>query len=321
MLRETMLYSYNDIMVQPSIISNINSRSECNPYKDSYLPIFTAPMSTVVDLENILVFNRNHIIPILPRNIDIGIRLINSLVYWSAFSLQEFEKYFCIKLDNQYNVLIDIANGHMYKLYKLVEKAKSLNPQLKIMVGNIANPDTYIACNNAGVDFVRVGIGAGNGCITSSNTAIHYPMASLVYKCWKIKEQLQGTTKIIADGGIRNYSDVIKALALGADYVMIGSLFAQCKESAGEKTNGMVNFYGMASKEGQCDLNGNKTKTAEGIVKQLPVKYTLRQWSTNMADYLKSAMSYCNIRDIQDFNPYNVACSVISSNTKNSINS
>ena len=80
-----------------------------------------------------------------------------------------------------------------------------------------------------------------HNCITTSNVSIHYPQASLIDECYNIKKQLLLETedilpKIIADGGIRNYDHVIKALALGADYVMIGSLFAQCIESAGEKT-------------------------------------------------------------------------------------
>ena len=110
------------------------------------------------------------------------------------------------------------------------------------------------------------------GCITSSNTSIHYPMASLINDVFQVKQSLQliadSTGKklpyIIADGGIRNYSDVIKALALGSDYVMIGSLFASLYESCAKtvKIDGIKykEFYGMASKQGQIAINGKKTK-------------------------------------------------------------
>lgn len=166
-----------------------------------------------------------------------------------------------------------------------------------------------------------------HNCITSSNTATHYPMASLIDECNKIKKELQpkDCTKIIADGGIRNYSDVIKALALGADYVMIGSLFAKCLESCGAKmfTNYKgekemcsadaayelyekgaqlyTRFYGMASADGQIAINHKKTKTAEGITKMLPVEYKLHKWVENMQDYLRSAMSYCGAFDLIHF--------------------
>ena len=170
------------------------------------------------------------------------------------------------------------------------------------------------------------------GCITSSNTSIHYPMASLINDVFQVKQSLQliadSTGKklpyIIADGGIRNYSDIIKALSLGADYVMIGSLFASLYESCAKtvKIDGIKykEFYGMASKQGQIAINGKKTKTAEGITKYLPITTHLNTWVENMESYLRSAMSYTNIKDIEDFNPINVQTVVISKATQESLN-
>lgn len=197
------------------------------------------------------------------------------------------------------------------------------------------------------------------GCITSSNGAIHYAMASLIDEIYQEKFNIyhhnnflnktwDEMPKIIADGGVRNYSDVVKSLALGSDYVMIGSVLASLIESAGNtfeiqhdgsryyyeldettdyndflktrKNSLYKEFYGMASKEGQIAINGKKTKTSEGISKELPVTGTIPQWTENMNAYLRSAMSYCNVRDIKDFNPENVTVNIISSETKNSIN-
>lgn len=185
-----------------------------------------------------------------------------------------------------------------------------------------------------------------HNCITTSNVSIHYPQASLIDECHKLKKYWKNYTSrdivpyIIADGGIRNYDHVIKALALGADYVMIGSLFAQCIESAGikyysdnkifhidswdrdtlhinEKNEwygklkllrdedyiGDINvkFFGMASADGQKSISGKKTKTSEGITKYLPVKYTLKGWTENMISYLRSAMSYCDCKNLDKF--------------------
>lgn len=320
-------YSYNDVSIVPTVVSNIRSRSECCPYgEDSYMPLFTAPMSTVVNEINFHTFKSNKIIPILPRNIDIQTRLeyLND-GNWIAVSLQEFEQYFTkIASINEIKVLIDVANGHMKQLYELVEKAKSLSgDKIKIMVGNIANPDTYYECVKAGVDYVRVGIGGGSGCTTSSNTGIHYPMASLIAETVLIRNRMyrEGITKlpkIIADGGIRGYADVIKALALGADYVMIGSVFASLEDSAAPIVNGKKIFYGMASREGQIDINGCKTKTAEGIKKELPMTGTIAQWSENMAAYLRSAMSYLGIRYVEQLSDAEVI--IISPSAKLSIN-
>lgn len=326
-------YSYNDISIVPAAITRVAHRNQCNPFvgegTNSSLPIFTAPMSSIVNLQNVDIYKKNKIIPILPRNISLSLRLkYLDKGYWIALSLKETEELSLDKLkDNQeYKICIDVANGHMQKLYDLVHSIHISKPNIKIMAGNIANPETLKMAIESGVDYIRIGIGSGSGCITSSNTAIHYPMASLVKDCYKYLNYYKWTVgktnlKIIADGGIRNYSDVVKALALGADYVMIGGLFAECVDSNKDlyiqsnrcyvKANGedlqkkdiqlYHKFYGMASKESMNDLHLKK-HTAEGICKYIPIKYdSIEQWSENMADYLRSAMSYCNAKTLDIF--------------------
>ena len=337
-----MKYGYNDVSIVPAKISYINHRSDVNPYYAyRHLPIFAAPMSSIY-VKNSTDFWINGISNIVPRSVDIKDRLSNKLQgIWRAFSLSEIEKYFIKNKQNDfiYKICIDIANGHLNHLYEVVKKLKSLYPRCKIMTGNIANPETLLIADNAGVDYIRLGIGSGAGCITSSNTAIHYPMASLINDCYKYKKQWNLNIKLIADGGIRNYDDVIKALALGADYVMIGGLFAECKDTNPNyyiKSNGVYckankedlqnldiqlyhKFYGMASKQGMKDLHLNK-HTAEGITRYIPIKYdSLHQWTSNMEDYLRSAMSYCNVKRLQDFigTP---KVTIISNNAKNAIN-
>lgn len=268
MLSQKIGYSYNDVTIIPEVISDIKSRSECNafiPGTDNILPIFTAPMASVVSDKNYKDFYINHITPVIPRNINLEIRkelMLNNI--WIALSLKEFKDLFIDNADKlqiaNYYICVDIANGHMKHLYELCKLAKDIASKnyqytLTIMTGNIANPDTYeYICKYYGkyIDYIRVGIGGGSGCLTTSNVSIHYPQATLINECYKIKKELESEElrqgaydyykkydyelpKIIADGGIRNYDHVIKALALGADYVMIGSLFAQCIESAGEK--------------------------------------------------------------------------------------
>lgn len=404
MILETKGYGYNDLTLVPKIISRVESRSQCDPFIDNKLPIFTAPMASVVNDKNYKEFIKNGIMPIIPRNINIEIRKEMMEYSWIALSLNEFKELFInkcneIKQNKTYHICIDIANGHMKSLYEICAVAKdyalSHNYILVIMTGNIANPDTYkwiceynYKHNTKIIDYIRVGIGGGKGCITTSNVSCHYPQASLIDKCYEHKKHYFNYTcpKIIADGGIRNYDHVIKALALGADYVMIGSLFAQCLESAGEKYDEnnnkfdindfkslriennivfgyynedelkkklleleekkntgyyrkdvplwtlasreeavieymdhlyenecsnlsteqylgkcTVKFFGMASADGQKSIDGKKTKTAEGITKYLPVEYTLYGWTKNMIAYLRSAMSYCNSFNLNDF--------------------
>lgn len=255
-LRENnkIYYSYKDVTILPSIISNIEHRSSCNPYYDNgLLPLFTSPMDTVVGEENFSSFYNESIVPILPRTIDVNKRLKNSTDgKWSAYSLSEFERLFCnglnvIQSDSIF-ALIDVANGHMSKILDVSRRAKNLyGDKITIMAGNIANPQTYIQYAEAGIDYCRCGIGGGNCCITATQLGIFCPMATLISDIYNIKKFLlsqgkKNLPKIVADGGVRNYDDIIKALALGADYVMCGSIFSKMMESSAPK------FLGKDSK-------------------------------------------------------------------------
>lgn len=184
MFNKEIRYGYNDVMLQPATVSYVEHRSECNPFKSvnilggekSMLPIFTAPMSTVVDDENADLFIKNSIIPIVPRNIPIEKRiemLCNG--YWVALSMTEFETYLTDKdivYTNPIHTLIDVANGHMEKIFQVSKKAKEIHKNIEIMAGNIANPATYEKYCEAGIDYVRVGIGGGSGCIVSGTDVI-----------------------------------------------------------------------------------------------------------------------------------------------------
>lgn len=384
-INTALQYSYDDLTIMPAVRSTVNSRRAVNPFKHSektnneVLPIFTAPMSSVVDLYNLDMWYNNHITPIIPRNFDYKIRIeYLKKGYWCAFGLSELEDIYNSfdKFDNTYYILLDIANGHLSNLLQLCAKIKAkYKDSVKLMAGNIANPETLTMYDACGIDYVRVGIGGGSVCITSSNTGCHVPQGSLIHACYEYKTSAHLDIKIIADGGIRNYDDVIKALALGADYVMVGGIFGGFFESAGEIINdykqygsilyidyvdGTITFglkysvpeisqddnllqykvvdtkniseiteykdvplhilseevkrylikeytnmhkgiYGMASKKAQSELKVKAGQTAEGIEKLIPCKYTMKQWSKNMEDCLRSAMTYCNAQNLNDF--------------------
>lgn len=247
---------YDDICIVPEIKTDIKSRSECKVLKNFhnsdyfYLPIFTAPMSTVVDFYNYMEYNKNHIIPIIPRSESIHRRIINlytdRFYCFISFSLKEIKDEFIYKPVNSvlYNrktfICIDVANGHMSDLIGTIKSLKKLYPNMVIMAGNIANPKTYELYEEAGCDYLRLNIGSGSGCTTSSNTGIGYSIFSLLKETYEIKRKINGKCQIIADGGIRNYDHIQKAL-IYADYVMIGGLFNQMFESAGKMEYG--NFY------------------------------------------------------------------------------
>ena len=240
-------FDLNDILIEPAIISDITSRKDVNIYDaNGMLPIFTAPMFDVVSNDNHHKFVDNKIYSIIPRK-PTGTYTMDDFYSttqnkWQAVGLEDFNHFF--NNDNIYEtytskvwVLIDMANGHMKHLYDSVLSAKlRWGSKLVLMVGNIANPYTYKMFSAIGADCCRLSIGSGSACLTSVQTAIGYPMGSLISECAEIRNELKESgekhAKIIADGGISTYSDIIKSIALGADYVMMGGTLNKSIESA-----------------------------------------------------------------------------------------
>ena len=324
-MKNNIKLDWNDISIVPQKISDISSRSEINEkHIGDMLPLFTAPMDTVIDESNVNIFREQRINICLPRNVKF--KSGDSENYFYSYGLDEIID----KVNNDKSlpkkILIDIANGHMRKLLNISKRIKDKYGDSKVlMVGNIANPETYKEYCEIGVDFIRVGIGTGSSCTTSANVSINYPIASLIDECHKISLSYDNPTKIIADGGFRNFSDIIKALAVGADYVMLGGVFNKCLESCSssytkleddtfvekgyltaktifENGDNVYKYYrGMSTKEVQKSWNKKVLKTGEGITKYNLVEYTLEGWLENFSDYLKSAMSYTGCKTLEEF--------------------
>jgi IMP dehydrogenase/GMP reductase len=326
-----MKVDFDDLLIQPVVTTNIKSRTEINPFDENgMLPLITAPMDTVVDEANAILFYDSKINVCLPR----GEKRVNKHMFQS-YSLEQFKREFYEKSqtlndsETPIYVLIDTANGHIEELIDVVKFSKEFyGDKMALMVGNVANPETYKLLSEAGADYIRVGIGNGGGCLTTQQLGIGYPMASLIQECYHISLGLDTPAKIVADGGMQKYSDIIKAIALGADYVMLGSIINKCLESCGdnyfqvdpnqpgskvkitpaqalERYNDgkqvLKMFRGMSTKEVQKKWGNEKLKTSEGVVRYREVEYTLSQWIENFESYLRSAMSYCNARTLSDF--------------------
>lgn len=326
----TPLLGLNDVTILPAPITEISSRKVCNPYYSSgYLPLITAPMDTVIDENNWEIFDSKHILTVIPFTVNIETRLSLITKTFVSFSLKEFEHYFCtkdtadkilevLKTENlTARVCVDIANGHMRKLLDLCTISKALfGTRLILMAGNIANPLSYLAYAKAGVDFVRVGIGGGSQCTTSANSGVHFPMATLLDSIKTIKNSSESDLKsyplIVADGGFKNFDDIIKALALGADFVMIGKLFAQSKEACGPTIDNESKrlYRGMSTKDVQSRSGKKELKTAEGISSYVPILYTLNTWIGNFVSYLRSAMSYTSSFNLIEFKSKCIVCRI-----------
>jgi len=341
MINTEVKYGLSDVVMLPAPVSSVSSRSQCCPFDASgMLPLITSPMYSVVNAGNIHLYTNAKIYGIFPR----GSSEIRPLAHtFVAYGLDEFiDRVRDAKEpkpeDPVEHALIDIANGNMKKLLDAVGDAKAkFGERIVIMAGNIAHPETYDGLSRAGADYVRLGIGSGQACTTSANCSVHYPMASLIDACLALKRARGLRAKIIADGGFRNFDDIIKALGLGADLVMLGSIFNKALESAGatyvkstvdmgsDRRQGLKGgykvdqfspeiseafkngldlikeYYGMSTKRAQREMGHENLKTSEGIIKMNPVAYTLEQWVENFKHYLTTAMSYTGHTRLEDF--------------------
>jgi len=347
-----VLYSLRDISIIPAVSTSIKSRKECDPFrkslegKEGWYPLIASPMDSVMDDMNWTYYWDNKISCVIPRSIpqsyqdadreDGGYeawfterRKLCAKVF-CAFSLKEARWF----LENPYDgggnrgfsdglkihVLIDIANGSMQEEIDLGKALKEKYGEgIVLMGGNIGNPQTYLLYDAAGFDFLRIGIGSGQGCLTSTSTAIHYPYASLISEISEMKYRYHSNCKIIADGGMQWYSDIIKSLALGADYVMCGNIFAKAAKTPDELGQTLI-YRGMSTKAAQAGMgNTGALKTAEGKSMEVKKEYTLSGWTENFDSYLRSAMSYCDARSLKEFREKAV-CQVISPNASSQIN-
>lgn len=155
-------FDFDDILITADITTDIQHRCDIDIFDENdFLPLFTAPMDTVINQENCELFKKVGIIPILPRTEK---NLIKN--EWIALGLLEFEERYLNNTESEYmKVLLDVANGHMNQVLNLTIKSKQkYGNKLTLMVGNIANPKTYTLLSDAGADYVRAGVGNGGGC-------------------------------------------------------------------------------------------------------------------------------------------------------------
>ena len=207
-------------------------------------------------------------------------------------------------------VIIDTAHGHTQGVVDVLKKLKDTFPSLDVVVGNIATGEAAKFLVNAGADAVKVGIGPGSICTTRVVAGVGFPQFSAILEVSNaIKES---GIPVIADGGIRYTGDIPKAIAAGADTVMLGSLIAGTKESPGEtiiyEGRKFKSYRGMGSveamKQGSKDRyfqdveDDIKKLVPEGIVGRVPYKGELVESMTQFIGGLRAGMGYCGAKDI-----------------------
>ena len=209
-------------------------------------------------------------------------------------------------------IVIDTAHGHTKGVVATLQASKAKHPNLDVVVGNIATPEAAKYLVDAGADAVKVGIGPGSICTTRIIAGVGFPQLSAVNN---VANELEGTgVPVIADGGIRYTGDFVKAIAAGADSIMVGSMFAGVKESPGEtiiyQGRKFKTYRGMGSLEAmekgskdryfQDSESDNKKLVPEGISGRVPYKGNLIEVVHQILGGIKAGMGYCGAKDVEN---------------------
>ncbi|MBA4406949.1 IMP dehydrogenase, partial [bacterium] len=204
---------------------------------------------------------------------------------------------------NNLIVCIDTANANNAHVLQKCEEIKK-KYKVKVIVGNIAHGGTLKQLVDAGADAVRIGIGGGSVCTTSVQTGIGIGQVSSVLDSYFQREEQKLKIELIADGGIKSPGDVAKALASGADIVMLGRMLAGTKETPGEviKYNDQLwkKYRGSASFGVKM-----KGEFIEGEETMVPYKGTVKSVVNAISDGLKSSMSYLNCESLEELKNIN----------------
>ena len=208
-------------------------------------------------------------------------------------------------------IVIDTAHGHSSGVLSAIQSIKKTVGDLQVIAGNVATSDGVKALIDSGVDAVKVGIGAGASCTTRIVAGVGMPQLSAIMNC--VDEANKQNIPVIADGGIRYSGDLSKAIATGAEVVMLGSMLAGMDESPGEfilfEGRQYKSYRGMGSigamKEGSGDRyfqeNAEATKLVpEGIEGMVPYRGPVKNTIHQLMGGLRSSMGYCGAKDIKD---------------------
>lgn len=215
-------------------------------------------------------------------------------------------------LDEGADILVlDSAHGHQRNIIETLKRVKGRFPSAQVCAGNIATAEGARALIDAGADVVKVGIGPGAICTTRVVAGIGVPQITAVYDAACVAAA--AGIPIIADGGVKYSGDIVKAIAAGADVVMIGSLFAGCEESPGESElfqgrrfkvyRGMGSLGAMQRAKGSADRyfqQSAKKLVPEGVEGRVPSKGSLSDAVFQLTGGVRSGMGYCGAADIAE---------------------
>ncbi len=312
----TLVPKYSSILPSEAVTSTRISHN-----LNLQIPLMSSAMDTVTESKMAIALSKSGGIGVIHRNLSIQKQVHevkkvkkNNFLVGAAIGVnpKDIERVYKL-LEAKVNlIVIDTAHGHTQKVLSMIKKIKKKFKKSTLCAGNIATGKAAKFLADAGVDIVKVGIGPGSICTTRLVTGIGVPQLSAILEVKKALKNYK--TSIISDGGIKFSGDIAKAIAAGADAIMIGSLFSGTIESPGKtfKYRGKLykNFRGMGSvgamSVGSADryyqekFKNTSKYVPEGVEGIVKFKGSVNKIIYNLIGGLKSSMGYLGAKTIKD---------------------
>lgn len=318
---------YSDVLIRPKR-SNLSSRSEvCLEREFTFIhsrqtwkgvPIIAANMDTVGTFEMANCLATHKMLTAIHKfydesdwyeeidNSDFSVWQNTMISIGSTDAdLDKVRKIMDYEKDINF-ICIDVANGYSQQFVKFVEKARKTFPNAVISAGNVVTREMTESLIIAGADIVKVGIGPGSVCTTRKVAGVGYPQLSAVMECADAAHGM-GKAHIIADGGCTTSGDIAKAFGAGADFVMLGGMFAGHDESGGEDVvneDGVIThkkFYGMSSDTAMNKHYGGiaSYRASEGKTVSVPYRGSVSHTVHGILGGIRSACTYVGARNLK----------------------
>jgi len=318
-------FTFDDVTLVPQYSSVLPSEavtaSKLSDNLNLQIPLMSSAMDTVTESKMAIAISKSGGIGVIHRNLSIEEQvkevkkvkknncLVGAAIGVSPRDLERAEELFRVNTDL---IVIDTAHGHTQKVLNMIKKIKKKLKNRTLCAGNIATGKAAKFLADSGVDIVKVGIGPGSICTTRLVAGIGVPQLSAVLDVKKALKNYK--TKIVSDGGIKFSGDLAKAIAAGADAVMIGSLFSGTIESPGKivkykgklykKFRGMGSVgamaVGSADRYYQKKFKNVSKYVPEGVEGMVKFKGTVKKTIHNLVGGLKSSMGYLGAKTIKD---------------------
>ena len=318
-------FTFDDVTLVPQYSSVLPSEavtaSKLSDNLNLQIPLMSSAMDTVTESKMAVAIAKSGGIGVIHRNLSIEEQvkevkkvkknncLVGAAIGVSPRDLERAEELFRVNTDL---IVIDTAHGHTQKVLNMIKKINKKLKNCTLCAGNIATGKAAKFLADSGVDIVKVGIGPGSICTTRLVAGIGVPQLSAVLDVKKALKNYK--TKIVSDGGIKFSGDLAKAIAAGADAVMIGSLFSGTIESPGKivkykgklykKFRGMGSVgamaVGSADRYYQKKFKNVSKYVPEGVEGMVKFKGTVKKTIHNLVGGLKSSMGYLGAKTIKD---------------------